>query len=117
MAKLPKELTPELLSLVLNNEIRVFEHKDNNIEYIEGYEHGYLDADWQSINLDTLGRLCKKWCYEQGILLESGNTYCTIIDMSETSVMNLGDERYVETTELEAIIKATVWVAKEKGLI
>ncbi len=57
MNELPKELTAELLSLVLGKdvkEIRWYKPNKNTLQYDVEAEQDYTE-----LNLDTLGRLCK----------------------------------------------------------
>jgi len=108
-------ISEELLSLVLGEKIQhvICHRKDNHIVTSGNNEKLNL------INLDTLGRLYKEWCGKQGYVLFSdcygtldiylhGATYP--IDKKITS-------KLWDITELKAIIKATEWVAKEKGLL
>ncbi len=106
-------ISKELLSLVLDEEVTAtsfsYTAEENQMTYtIKNEKHSYNE-----LNLDTLGRLMKEWCSAQDYLLWS-------------SVKNIGVEKFhtfekkvfqVERTELEAIIKATEWVAREKGLL
>jgi len=114
----------ELLSLVLGVEL---EPKRNEVNPIPiGKECGHnVVFYWEkgetnfhngakAVCVDTLGRLCKEWCLKQRYYLQShiqssgGDCKCTGID-------TVRDFR--ENSELEAILKATEWVANEKGLL
>ncbi len=68
------------------------------------------------LNLDTLTRLCKEWCFKKEYILASAfivkgffsSSYCLI------KRPTMSNEKYVcathGDTELEAVIKATEWV-------
>ena len=116
MKELSKELTPELLSLVLDREIdsvKIVELFPNQIVY-EVYEHATL------LNIDTLTRLMKEWCYE------SKYSVMTYMNVNRTWSANIRNYIYCEdwncvendsNTEFEAVLKATAWTAKERGLV
>ena len=110
-------ISKELLSLVLGIEITRIDYKikGNELEVLQKF---YSHSDWVAINLDTLGRLYKEWCWEQGyyIALKRRNVDCykaypCVINRDASSV------EFVGITELEAIIKATEWVAKDNDMI
>lgn len=109
-------ISKELLSLILDRkDIKEVDSEfipfDNEIAVV------MQDEEILHYNLDTLGRLCKEWCHKHGYYISSMITkggkgfaesdifFCHQIDSFE------------EDIELEAIIKATKWVAKEKGLL
>jgi len=115
-------ISKELLSLVLNEEFtRPSEFKivGNNIKWYEMTIQNtprYL----RQINLDTLGRLCKEWCIKQGYRIMSGYYTNSEKYMIKAEVRKgIGLEArivYVSAkcnTEIEAIIKATEWAAKD----
>lgn len=127
-------ISKELLGLVLDKEIIDFAIKDNKLRINQfWHEDTPLNRELElfgesygcelSLNLDTLTRLCKEWCLEKGYICEIRylNEYkkhrCLIhyeIDgqeFTEVSCIQLED------TELQAVTKATEWVAKEKGMI
>jgi len=107
-------ISKELLSLVLDKEVRdkylEVKIEDNSLKY--SVKIGFV----KYINLDTLGRLCKEWIIEQGydyeISTDKNSTNIELFKdlMSETIFLSY-------TTELKAIVVATEWVAKEKGLL
>jgi len=106
----------ELLNLVLKKEIIEIRHiLDNTIhfKYMAEDKKKYVGSE----NLDTLGRLCKEWCFKQDCLLLSSkydiNDWVCYVDYDCEDT----NKAYRGKTELEAIIKATEWVAKEKGLL
>jgi len=119
MTKIPKELTPELLSLVLKEEIadRVI---TDNIQLCGDTMHYMIkDSYMAQINIDTLTRLCKEWCLEQDGMI---NVYYHQDTVAVSISLDNGLTKYsspsmTEYSELEAIIKATHWAATEKGLI
>jgi len=108
----------ELLSLVLEDkDIKEIDNniKNNELSYLS---HNYSYSEWKYINLDTLGRLCKEWCYDNGYRLQCEYDYpiqSVIVFERHTNKETI--EEWAGDTELEAIIKATEWVAKEKGLL
>lgn len=123
----------ELLSLVLDEEVNSFELEESHCRdseelYIKakGNECGYGETEYSfQVNLDTLGRLCKEWCLTKEWMI------CSNINGKDYSGEGIGfaslqdfeyeydcDKlQFSANTELEAIIKATKWVAKEKGLL
>ena len=120
-------INKELLSLVLGDDEEVlFINKDLIDNYLQFKS---WSGKRKQINLDTLGRLCKEWCFKYSYqLLPLGMWYhndkqehCCLqkhfsIPISEA--VGVADvDRFYGKTELEAIIKATEWVAKEKGLL
>jgi len=109
-------ISKELLSLVLGKNI-------TEIKYVEltnsiKCEYGKEWRDFITVNLDTLGRLCKEWCWIKHYNLISGRYlpndkfFCD----GETDFKNKCITIYADT-ELEATILATEWIAKEKGLL
>lgn len=105
-------INKELLSLVVAEKVTNHGVENNELWYTIPKVFGH-----KILNLDTLGRLCKEWCTTKECALFSGwdyenGHYNALIARHETNdiVDNYGD------TELEAIIKATEWVAKEKGI-
>jgi len=114
MNDLPKELTPELLELITKDYVQTLEIVDNEVHYSV---HGV--AGYKAINIDTLTRLMKEWCFDKGYSLETRFNY----PLQQVSMTNNGGlARYSSPamsilTELEAVLKATHWLAKEKGLI
>ena len=112
-------ISKELLSLVLGIEVLHCCIECNHVVYEwnkpfpnKSYHHG------DELNLDTLGRLCKEWCLKQRYSCKTwqrlGKTKKFVLQLhshDECAYDTLGD------TELEAIIKATEFIAKEKELI
>jgi hypothetical protein len=102
--------------------VGIFKTSSNEIGYhIENnYDGDGKQIEWK-LNLDTLGRLCKEWCFKQGYFLQSGknndiNWYAQTKECGDWNI-HMFWESYIEPTEIEAIIKTTKWVAKEKGLL
>ena len=69
--------------------------------------------DWKSLNLDTLTRLMKEWCLEQGYMLMSSPNYIGTItiqvSMKGLDLLCNSDFK----TEVEAVYKATEYVYKQ----
>ena len=127
-------ISKELLSLVLGQDIdSVFDTNTNNncISYMIG-------EIWLDLNLDTLGRLCKEWCIKQKrhIMVKSFHNInyeattsteaVRIVRGEDLSIVwqcqvnnYYGHELWMcsSKVELEVIIKATNWIANEKGLL
>jgi len=111
-------ISKELLSLILKYDVQKFTIRDNNII---PFQRNKLFKDAPNvrspINLDSLGRLCKEWCFEQDYLLSSSkydidDWVCYVdYDCEDTN------KAYRGMTETEAIIKATEFAAKEQGLL
>ena len=110
-------MNKELLSLVLGVKFETYELKDNFINVNNLMLHKYGNV-YTPLNLDTLGRLYKEWCLKQDYVLTSfvdhcGSGFCQV----SSGVYGMKRQHDIGDTELEAIIKATEWVAKEKGLL
>ena len=125
MKQLPKELTPELLGLVLGEKVY---YKDLAMVkvHIGNNELFYSKKDYKwtghSINLDTLTRLCKEWCYNckddsVSIVIYHDHLGKYNAQVDFTIATELGEQWFSGDTELEAVIEATHWVDKKKGLI
>jgi len=69
------------------------------------------------INIDTLTRLMKEFCFSNDLMFDV--RYHTNYNPRTISIMTYGkDSRFFSSdTEFEAILKATDWVIREKGLI
>lgn len=114
-----KELiTKELLSIVLDIPIGAITelkpYTENDIVYTT---YTLPTIKYKILNLDTLGRLCKEWLYSKDIHF----SYQTIQEREESPHNHFVELQkkygFHGITELEAIIKATEWVAREKGLL
>jgi len=106
-------ISKELMGLVSphgENEILRMNIEGNRLEIL--YEIG----GWGSINLDTLGRMCKEWCLTKGYPLNSGprlnGTFMTKVDSDLHSVTLYNN--YVGSTEVAAIINASKWVMEQR---
>ncbi len=137
MNELPKELTPELLGLVLNSNILI----EFGIEFKGGKTIGKLDYVlfpsiyfWYNngngdrcldVTLDTLTRLMKEWCITKEFIISSCINGSDIFNegIGFAQLQDFEYEydcdylQYKGQTEFEAVLKATHWVAKEKGLL
>jgi len=122
-------ISKELLSLVLDKNVVAIDvnETDSNIEE-NTLEYIYRDNDFVShgfsndekLNLDTLGRECKEWCHIKGFFIKIHyplNRVDIAVSVAQDNTTIFGEKEFIENTELEAIIKATEWVAKEKGLL
>ena len=117
MNELPKELTPELLGLVLGEELLSSQNLsllNNDLTYCT------KDMCINSINTDTLTRLMKEFCNENNYVIRTEMHYKNSINVAVLKFYDTGV--WVEPfntmfqTEFEAVLKATDWVIKEKGL-
>ena len=110
---IPKELTYKLLGLVVDEKFCRIDHVHNNQVCAV-----YAQAGVYYCQLDTLTKKMKEWCLKQKYQIESAiNTnggYAHIYD-SETA-FNVKSIMTVKS-EFEAVLKATEWAAKEKGLL
>ncbi len=127
MTELPEELTPELLGLVLDEEVQFGllggKIKNNNLS-LQLKDTKEVNV-YKQLNIDTLTRLMKEWCLkEQNNCVASISSTLGILD--STAMCNIYSSKYAlgkETkafygdTEFEAVLKTTAWVAKEKKLI
>jgi len=107
-------ISKELLSLVLSKEVKEINaiNKDEKFEDILWY-NDYSDG----LNLDTLGRLCKEWCLKQDYEINSRFQHPMIAINLYMYGYEVKANSFIEKTELEAIMKATEWVAKERDLL
>lgn len=113
-------ISKELLGLVLDEGLIVQEvYQPQNIETI-AFKYTELGFKYENtnmfnscgINLDTLTRLCKEW------LISKNYTIALFSAISKKQwLIAINEHQFFADTELEAVIKATEWVAKEKGLI
>lgn len=120
MKTLPEELTPALLSLVLGYtvtrldllivESAAIKRYSDDIIYTIEYDGGRMAT--ARLNIDTLTRLMKVGCCKQTEMLNI--SYCRHFVSVSFANSNLS---FTSGTEFEAIIKATHWVANEKGLL
>ena len=111
-----KELiSKELLSLILDSDINSIQYIRHDEKYIEKnciqFQHY---GETESLNKDTLGRLCKEWCNDNKYAIRTEMHYK---NSNKIAIMKFYDTgKWVEPfntafeTELEAIIKATEWV-------
>lgn len=125
--------TPELLSAVLDIELRKGKHSHDIIfsptKSLLGWQELYLEGnDWDtkanSINIHELAHKCKEWAIA---LDKEIHTYITKEFKSDSTsqnvvnfhVCNFCDQRlfsgYSIESEPEAIFKACQWIYEEKG--
>jgi len=119
-------ISKELLSLVLGIETPKRISIDECNVNIHNGTSKFISS---SINLDTLGRLCKEWCINQDCYSVS-----TFVHTKGKAKVKWTEQRYADkfnqvhnldfespyfygNTEPEAIILVTEWVAKAKGLL
>jgi len=109
-------ISKELLSLIMGCKVK-------HITYAQDNELGYAikGNPFCRLNLDTLGRLCKEWCNTKGYSLSSGKFeeyFCGAAKTNGSDCEFCDEPLYLKfhhsKSELEAIIKATEFVAKEK---
>ncbi len=118
------DITPELLGLVLDEEVTHIFGVEHNILT---YEINYNDVYNDNINLDTLTRKMKEWIKPKGYcinILDRNNGLLTLtlsygidFDYEESFSVKKGIHTDNDLIELEAVIKATEFVAKERNLI
>ena len=113
MKILPKKLNPELLGLVLNDEV-TYVHIIENNQLI--YELDNTTEYVERINIDTLIKEIRKWIlsfdYELKIRYKKD---LISIDLCKDGVSLFEAHAYKD--ELEAFVIIAEWVAKEKGLL
>ncbi len=122
-------ISKELLSLILNTDVGdIKKHAQQHIGIRGSYvEIEYLNLEynmnqWVTINLDTVVKMCKEWCNKQGYSIRTEMHYTNsniIYILNYKCAIRSWEEHFKTTftTELEAVIKATEYVAKEKGLL
>lgn len=117
MKELPKELTVELLSLVLGEQIiKVQNISHGCLNYTICFDDEQLELDK---NIDTLTRLMKEWCSNKtGYYLYTVKTsYDWWAYVTAPDNVSLRLTTVTADSEFEAVLKATHWVATEKGLL
>ena len=108
----------ELLSLVLDKKIQdIIIVYEDSIKYEINSNKNKWGSEAIDLNLDTLGRLCKEWAWKNYfITIRSGiaenGGWANLANDNSVSFVSMD----IPLTELEAIIKATKWVANEKEL-
>ena len=122
MNELPKELSPQLLGLVLEQEVLTFSQGDVFIFK----DLKYIIKDGSSIkpnyvNYDTLTRLMKEWSNTRnpkGFQIYSG-LQSTQLGTALAEVYSGGIRKlsFEATSEFEVVLKCTHYVMLEKGLL
>lgn len=120
----PKELTPTLLGLVFDCKVTIIYDINTKTEYKIDNQYICFDANigYKAINIDTLTRLMKEWCYKQGYKIGVTNHSVELYTFKEwkpfTSLkFRTTDDVNKDCDWFPMILKATNWVAKEKGLL
>ena len=121
MDNLPKELTPELLGLVSGDKesvkiCRELSINNNELHFTSLKVNGFYDL---VINIDTLTRLMKEWCWKQDYRIEihfgNDNDYEWFVfhqGRGEEQVTFMDNIKDFTPTEFEAVLKATSWVQR-----
>jgi len=104
-------LIKELLSLVIDTKIGNCHIDNNEIVYYEGNEDS--PKDYIRINLDTLGRLCKEYCYKLGYEVDTNITGWYRISKNTDNIFNVVKDGE-QMSELAAIIHSTKWIVNQK---
>ena len=116
METLPKELTPELLSLVTGNEVESIKLLGNTLRI------KHVSMCQTELNIDTLIKQMKAWSYGEGygvtetphsIAINTIKPWKPFTTLVYSRILDVNS--YSVTTE--EIIKAIEWVAKKRGLI
>jgi len=119
-------ITKELLSLVANEEVKEIQERiyNNKLYYKTPCVGNKFDEKILYISLDTLGRRMKEWCRNRHYIVvsalidnECGARAKIKYSFKGDAFLDVETEYFYANTEAEAIIKATEWVAKEKGLL
>ena len=116
-------ISKELLSLVLGREELIPHEISDNLLWYETTVDNVWENNYE--NLDTLGRLCKEWItkdHHKNFLCNldihsTFDTFLVSVTMNFDYDVLDNKKQFYGDSELEAIIKATEWVAKEKGLL
>ena len=120
-----EKISKELLSLVLDKNIdSVGNVKDNQDELFcenilefypsqEGNPYILPNGKLTTINLDTLGRLCKEWCWKQDYVIKTVH-YGEKVTVGFASTSDFGTHY---KNEVQGVIEYTNKVAKIKGLL
>lgn len=113
MRELPKELTAELLSLVINKKIKKINNStiDGNVYYWNEFSKCK-----SKLNIDTLTRLIIEKIRECNYIFNIFTS--TSLQGFGGSIGNGGhSKKLVSGTMFDMALEAFHWVAKEKGLI
>jgi len=107
------KIKKKLLSLVMGDDVVKIES-----DVIRNGLVVHFELAKEHLNLDTLGRLCKEWCWKNYfITIRSGiaenGGWSNLANDNSVSFVSMD----IPLTEFEAIIKATEWVANKKGLM
>ncbi len=109
-------ISKELLSLVLGFPFASIQDTRIGNSMLEYTTYQLPTHKYKSINLDTLGRLCKEWCLLNGFQIESAininGGYAVVLYANSCAV--IAYSILTVSTELEAIILATAWVTEQK---
>ena len=113
-------VSKELLSGVLGRKVKTVDGISNNALYYSTERN----PD-ETLNLDTLTRLCKEWCFANGYTISTSPDNVDSLDEEvEPSGKILYWSVYVDmnhltrgSTELKVVAKATEWVASKKELV
>ncbi len=111
-------ISKELLSLSLD--IPLYAITDvvlNNNNEVLYSTYTLPTIKYKAVNLDTLGRLCKDWLKCKGYVVTITHHLDTVAVYLHAGVRRYSSESMSVYTELEAIIKATEWVANEKNML
>jgi len=106
-------ISKELLSEILDLDVlAICGEQGGELKYWFDESCGNQISRESKINVDTLARLCKEWCYDIGV----ANLTSWIGDNTKHAMFYDGfDEHSFEAdTEAEAIFKATQWVKDNK---
>lgn len=110
----------QILRLITRHDILKIYERNNSI-----YDYLYIEitSGYFSLPLDTLTRLMKEWCYDNGYTIETRFNY----PLQGVVIYPIGSDDEIDSyiddgfgigeTELETVTKATHWVAKQKGLL
>ena len=121
MNELPKELTPELLGLVLG----VHDVKEiDKVPFTDELTYAEDCEDIRVINIDTLTRLMIEYITKQDYELDIATDRCNnhsieimeyCMDDNELGCFKCATNS--DDTMFETVLKATDWVIREKGLL
>lgn len=120
MEELSEELTIELFCLITENQPQLdyfkVNLKNNEIEYSTFRSGAKL-----SLNLDTMTKLMKEWCWDQNFSIETRFNYplqrVIIYPQYFDDEIKIDDSFGIGETEFEVVLKATKWIAINNKLL
>ena len=117
-----KQISSKLLSLVLGEEVTRVElaNEPNYLDY--HYKDSEFTKEWHKyLNLDTITRLMKEWCFWKGYNIYTkmriSDIYRSEQKIDYGCFINYDLLSWWNDSEYEAVLQATELVANKEGLL